>query len=357
MNRPRIILLICLLMCFVLSTVALARETNIDYDTYYGVSEETIANYAPEGVEKLPHNPRAMYRIDYRQVITEVTVLDAPHGNPLYHRARAEYYVSVIREVDGWAEINANEWIPSSSLGPAYYSRLGGVLFEDGRTLQYPMGWNRRIVFISTEPGVPGREANDNALGKYELLTFFDRVTVDGKEWVQIGVDQWLEADAVNVIEPLIEIPEGVDSRRWVAVDVANQVVMAYEGEKLVFATLTSTGEPWSPTEPGVFHVYANFDPRLMTRGNPNDSWFYYMEDVPYTFYFNGDRALHGAFWHDNFGRVQSHGCVNMSLTAAHWVYRWGMEYMNTRADGEPPMVVLVFDKNLPNWGIETEEA
>lgn len=352
----KLVVMCCIVLSFVITTSLIAQESNEDLDAEFAVADEIIQNYAPAGVEKLLHNPRAMYRIDYRQVITEVNVLDAPNGNVLYHRARAEYYVSLIRIEGDWAEINPGEWIPASSLGPAYYSRLGGVLFHEGDTMEYPMGWNRKIVFISKAPGAKPREANDNALGKYELLTFYARVEVDGKEWVQIGIDQWLPADSVNVIEP-IDMPEGVDSERWVAVDVANQVVMAYEGDKLVFATLTATGEPWSPTEPGLYHVYAEFDPRLMTRGNPNDNWFYYMEDVPYTFYFNGDRALHGAFWHDNFGTVQSHGCVNMSLTAAHWIYRWGREYMDNRAEGEPNMVVFVFDKNLPDWGIVPAET
>ncbi|MDZ4670461.1 MAG: L,D-transpeptidase [Phototrophicales bacterium] len=356
MLRKFTVMAICLVLSFIVSVTLVAQESNADLDADYAVPDELVLNYVPAGIEELLFSRNALYRIDYRQVITEVNVLDAPNGNILYHRALAEYYVSLIGIEGDWAQINPGEWIPASSLGPAYYSRLGGILFREGDTMEYPMGWNRRIVFISTAPGVAPREANDNALPKYEMLTFFARIEVDGVEWVQIGVDQWLPADAVNVIEP-IEMPETVDSAVWVAVDVANQVVMAYEGDKLVFATLTATGEPWSPTEPGTFHVYAQFDPRLMTRGNPNDTWFYYMEDVPYTFYFNGDRALHGAFWHDNFGVVQSHGCVNMSLTAANWIYRWGRNYMDNRADDEPPMVVFVYDKNLPDWGLIPAET
>ncbi|MDX2078173.1 MAG: L,D-transpeptidase [bacterium] len=356
MLRKFTVMAICLVLSFIVSSTLIAQESTSDLDADFAVADDIIINYAPAGVEELLYNPSAMYRIDYRQVITEVNVLDAPNGNVLYHRALAEFYVSIVSIEGDWAQINPGEWIPASSLGPAYYSRLGGVLFNEGATMEYPMGWNRRIVFVSTAPGVAPAETNENALPKYQLLTFFARAEVDGVAWVQIGIDRWIPADAINVIEP-IEMQEGVDSDIWVAVDVANQVVMAYEGEKLVFATLTATGEPWSPTEPGLYHVYAEFDPRLMTRGNPNDDWFYYMEDVPYTFYFNGDRALHGAFWHDNFGTVQSHGCVNMSLTAANWIYRWGREYMDNLEEGEPTMVVFVFDKNLPDWGIVPAET
>ena len=73
--------------------------------------------------------------------------------------------------------------------------------------------------------------------------------------------------------------------------------------------------------------------PRDMSRGDISQPWFYHMEDVPYTFYFNGNQALHGAYWHDEFGTQQSHGCVNMSLTAAYWVYDFLSETLDVSDD------------------------
>ena len=57
---------------------------------------------------------------------------------------------------------------------------------------------------------------------------------------------------------------------------------------------------------------------RFATEGD-----YYVVEDVPHTMYFNVDIALHGAYWHDRFGYKHSHGCVNMPLRDAEWVYFW----------------------------------
>ncbi len=58
--------------------------------------------------------------------------------------------------------------------------------------------------------------------------------------------------------------------------------------------------------------------------GTPVEQWpTYYIEDVPWTMYFDGPRALHGAFWRTRFGYPQSHGCVNLSVGDAHWLFNW----------------------------------
>jgi hypothetical protein len=49
----------------------------------------------------------------------------------------------------------------------------------------------------------------------------------------------------------------------------------------------------------------------------------YHVEEVPDAlFFFKGD-ALHGAYWHDSFGRALTHGCVNLSPRDAAWLFRW----------------------------------
>ena len=50
---------------------------------------------------------------------------------------------------------------------------------------------------------------------------------------------------------------------------------------------------------------------------------YYFTPDVPWVMYYNGDEALHGAYWHDNFGNVMSHGCINMPLGSAEFAYSW----------------------------------
>jgi hypothetical protein len=321
--------------------------------TLTGVTADVISAYQPN-IERVGVSDSILNRRDYRQVLQQVNVVDAPgSGNVLYTRAEAEFFVSVNRIENGWAEINEGEWIPANVLGPAFDSRLNGVIFPDGaEVLEYPLGFTRyEVVFWSEAPGEEAAMVQERALAPYHMAHVFAEVEVDGVTWAQIGVEQWIPLEELNILKP-IERPEEIETEIYIGIDIAEQMVMAYEGDKLVFASLVATGHTWSPTEPGVWRVYLQYNARRMTRGNPSDSWYYYMEDVPYTLYFNGDRALHGAYWHDAFGERQSHGCVNMSLNDSWYLYKWATDWMwaNTSAASEWPQV-YVYDTDLPDLG------
>ena len=101
--------------------------------------------------------------------------------------------------------------------------------------------------------------------------------------------------------------------------------------DQLVFATLVSTGVAPFWTRPGVFQIRIKKPAEKMTKAyTPGDPDFYYIEDVPWTMYFDEDRALHGAYWHNFFGYERSHGCVNLSISAARWVFRWTLPTVPT---------------------------
>jgi lipoprotein-anchoring transpeptidase ErfK/SrfK len=123
-----------------------------------------------------------------------------------------------------------------------------------------------------------------------------------------------------------------VDTERWVGIDLYEQVLTVYEGQLPIFTTLVSTGLPRWPTYEGTFNIYFRRTRADMSWGTPGDD-FYYLQEVPWTMYFDQGRALHGAYWHDGLGYRRSHGCVNMSITDAHWLYRWvaeEFEYLNS---------------------------
>ena len=81
-----------------------------------------------------------------------------------------------------------------------------------------------------------------------------------------------------------------------------------------------------------------------MSWGTPGDD-FYYIEEVPWTMFFDDGRALHGAYWHDSLGYRRSHGCVNMSITDAQWLYNWVAEDFEsyTSPDVEDGPAVYVY--------------
>lgn len=104
---------------------------------------------------------------------------------------------------------------------------------------------------------------------------------------------------------------------KWIDVNVTTQTLSAYEGDKLVFTTKVSTGLPRTPTVLGTFRIRTKL--RAQTMAGPG----YYLPNVPYVMYFYGGYAIHGTYWHNNFGRPMSHGCVNMRTSEAKWLYDW----------------------------------
>ncbi len=101
----------------------------------------------------------------------------------------------------------------------------------------------------------------------------------------------------------------------WVDVDLSAQQVTAYEGATPVRSFLVSTGTRSYPTVTGQFRVYVKL--RWTDMAGPG----YYLPDVPYTMYFYKGYALHGTYWHHNFGHPMSHGCVNLSTPDAEWLF------------------------------------
>lgn len=107
------------------------------------------------------------------------------------------------------------------------------------------------------------------------------------------------------------------DGERWIEVDISDQKLIAWQGDVPVFETIVSTGKPGFRTLPGEFAIYLKFEKARM-RGVDYDT-----PDVPWTMYYDGDFAIHGAYWHNNFGTPVSHGCVNLRVEEAKALYEW----------------------------------
>ncbi|MBL8134517.1 MAG: L,D-transpeptidase, partial [Anaerolineae bacterium] len=105
-------------------------------------------------------------------------------------------------------------------------------------------------------------------------------------------------------------------------VDLYEQTLVAYEGDTPVYATVVSTGLPPNETNEGLFNVWASLPLDRMSgaTGAPDA---YAVESVPWVMYFDGGISLHGTYWHDLFGYRQSHGCVNLTISDARWLYGW----------------------------------
>ena len=152
---------------------------------------------------------------------------------------------------------------------------------------------------------------------------------------LRYGVSMWTLAQHNGISNPsfiyvgqVLRIPGGGSSSppappsvptsgRWIDVNLSAQRVTAYAGSTPVRSTLSSTGLPATPTPTGQFRIYVKYWSTLMT--GPG----YYLPNVPYTMYFYRGYGLHGTYWHSNFGRPMSHGCINLPTSEAQWFFNW----------------------------------
>ncbi|MEM9952980.1 MAG: L,D-transpeptidase [Chloroflexota bacterium] len=265
-----------------------------------------------------------------------VNTFDAPNGNVNGNIPEGFNFVNVVEQVEGWIQAEDGDWI---SMNDGYYvptSEFVGVTLDE--SWQLPFGWILDITGIYAS-SVPGGEP-DSSTGlvplHYERFNIYTEALDDeGWTWYLVGPDQWVKQIYMTVIKPT-ERPEGV-SGRWVAVDLFEQSLVAYEGNRPVFATLISTGLPGTETNRGVFEVWARLERDGMSgaTGAPNA---YALQSVPWVQYFDDAISLHGTYWHDTFGYRRSRGCVNLSISDARWVYDF---FTPTAEAGEPAYVYV----------------
>jgi lipoprotein-anchoring transpeptidase ErfK/SrfK len=106
-------------------------------------------------------------------------------------------------------------------------------------------------------------------------------------------------------------------SRRLIQIDLSEQSLKAWEGKKLVYLMRVSTGKRTKATPTGKYFIQNKL---RSTRMRGTD---YNIADVPYTMYYSGSYAIHGAYWHKRFGTPVSRGCVNLPVHNARKLYKW----------------------------------
>ena len=103
----------------------------------------------------------------------------------------------------------------------------------------------------------------------------------------------------------------------WIEIDLSDQHLFAWEGKQQVFTAIVSTGKAATPTYAGIYTIQRKY-PQDRMRGADYD-----VPDVPNVLYFDRGYALHGAYWHSNFGTPVSHGCINLPVNNAQWLFNW----------------------------------
>jgi hypothetical protein len=134
----------------------------------------------------------------------------------------------------------------------------------------------------------------------------------------------WMSEGDLRVPRLSPRPPEISDSEAWLDIDLPTQTLVAYRGDLPVFATLVATGVGADgtafATPKGIHRIRGKLLAATMDNLEHTGVVPYSYEEVPFTQYI-GRVALHGAFWHDQFGIPRSHGCINLSLADAEWIF------------------------------------
>lgn len=113
---------------------------------------------------------------------------------------------------------------------------------------------------------------------------------------------------------------EGLE--KWIEVSLDEQKIRAWEGNKLVMEYPISSGK-WAPTPTGTFEIWYKTRNQSMIGGSKELGTYYNLPNVPNNMFFYKGYAIHGAYWHNNFGHPMSHGCVNEPLANAAQIFEW----------------------------------
>jgi lipoprotein-anchoring transpeptidase ErfK/SrfK len=289
--------------------------------------------YPPRQLPSRKPDP-ALALLPYRYFKLEedtVPMLSGPGGDATGQSFLPGFvYVSYVDRVDTGHGIfyllQSGGWIPGKGSRIGEYSLFQGLEFTKtpSNAFAWPLPFYMDSIPVHTAPGF-NTPLTDRIIYPYaEVVQVYDTQTADGVEWNMIGHGEWVEARIMATVTPNTTSPEGVTNGRWIDVNLAEQTLAVYDNNQMIFATVIASGlEPFW-TRPGLFQIYQKKETETMRNNDPTD--YYYLDNVPWTMYFDKARALHGAYWRTRFGYPQSHGCINLSVGDSHWLFNWAHE-------------------------------
>ncbi len=264
--------------------------------------------------------------------------LEGEPGSPLLRRMLSRMYVSLDREVR--ASSGGNYWHTQTGgyVRTGTVSTLRNLNQFQGVALEGAAHLPAAFAISAVTPTYTQVGTAMRSTGRAPRLTFFQ---LTGDPPVRIGADDYhrtadglfVRSRNVRVItahDPPADLAPG---EKWIDVNLDHQSLVAYQGTTPVYVTVVSSGLRRRGSETdnyetiqGAFRIQSKHVATTMD-GNSNDGP-YSIEDVPWVMYFEQSFALHGAFWHNGFGMMHSHGCVNLSPPDARWVFGWSEPHL-----------------------------
>lgn len=300
-----------------------------------------IAAFPRPEIARIPQDQSTLRRSYWRLNTSGTNLYNTPGGQVIGNIPAGFNFVQTTdAQAEGWVQRAGGEWIRSSAGKPESPSNFTGFALPENWPHPFAIIVDKAGHFASARPGETGGKDSGFFARYHRLVNIFARAQDQrGKVWYLVGPEQWIRQEWVAKFAPAPQ-PDNV-SGHWVAVDLFEQTLIAYQDDLPVFATVVSSGLSDWPTVEGLFKVWARLRNDTMS-GAVGEPDAYYVQNVPWVMYFKGGISLHGTYWHGDFGYRRSHGCVNLSISDARWIYDWMLQ-AEPDADGEISNAVYVF--------------
>lgn len=181
------------------------------------------------------------------------------------------------------------------------FRRYAFVTYQD---LGYRMGMNVNNI---SSPGYVSWIKSQQGYNSAAQAIFLNK---------NVKINQTISEAPSNVLG------ESLDDNKWIEVSLSQQRLFLKDHGNTVASFLVSTGK-WAPTPTGTWKIWGKYRYIRMTGGSKALGTYYDLPNVPFTMFYYQGFGIHGAYWHNNFGHPMSHGCINMKIAEAQFVYNW----------------------------------
>lgn len=299
-------------------------------------AEEAVSAVSPVDTEQAeaeqaePEAPKAWWQSDEKKPAVSLADLEKDADGNLSKRMVKGFFVAIDKSF-GW---NDRLWYRTTGGLVAPADRMYINKAPESKGVDWPEG-AKRVGFVLSdkarkyELSADGKAMKD--VGKLELrsavpLTDEER-ELGGTKYLRSLEGHWVKSQQCAVTEAGPKPDEVGERERWVDVDLSSKTLVLFEGTRPVYTALVSPGKRSKEkkknhaTPTGSWRIREKHIAVTMDGDGASGDLPYSIEDVPFVAYYKGSYALHGAFWHSNFGREMSHGCVNLSPRDARVVF------------------------------------
>jgi hypothetical protein len=220
--------------------------------------------------------------------------------------------------------------IPTSKLKPGRGSVFHGVELA-------AKGWTIPLGFVRKDDAYRYEKASGNRFKRVkEKLDYGSPIQLTGeskgegeKRYVETNDGTWMKSSDLAIAAKTSQLPSFAKGKsKWVDVSILRQTLTLFEGDKPIFVTMVSSGKDGlgdpkttHSTPVGTFKIREKHVTTTMDSQSTGSE--FELVDVPWVEYFHNGYALHAAYWHTEYGRPRSHGCVNLSPIDAHRIFGW----------------------------------